>query len=57
MIAFIVFMERGKEEYNPISKKTSRHESYASQASHLPLKINTAGVIPPIFASSIYFCQ
>jgi preprotein translocase subunit SecY len=54
VIAGIVFVERGQRRL-PIhyAKRVVGLKSYASQTSHLPLKINMAGVIPPIFASSI----
>ncbi len=53
-IAFVVFMERAqrriKVEY---PQRMQGRKIYAAQSSHLPLKINMSGVIPPIFASSI----
>lgn len=54
VVAGIVFVERGQRRL-PIhyAKRASGLRSYATQSSHLPLKINMAGVIPPIFASSI----
>ncbi|MFZ5426037.1 MAG: preprotein translocase subunit SecY [Thermodesulfobacteriota bacterium] len=53
-IAAIVFMERGQRRI-PIqyAKRMVGRKMYGGQTTHLPLKINTAGVIPPIFASSI----
>ena len=50
----IIFMERGQRRV-PIhyAKRTVGMRSYGGQTSHLPLKVNMAGVIPPIFASSI----
>ena len=53
-VAAIVFMERGQRRL-PIhyAKRVVGMRSYGGQTSHLPLKVNMAGVIPPIFASSI----
>jgi len=50
----IVFMERGQRRI-PIqyAKRMVGRKMYGGQSTHLPLKINTAGVIPPIFASSL----
>lgn len=52
--AFVVFMERAQRRI-PVqyAKRQMGRKLYAAQSSHLPLKINMAGVIPPIFASSI----
>lgn len=52
--AAVVFMERGQRRL-PVhyAKRQQGRRIYAGQASHLPFKINMAGVIPPIFASSI----
>jgi preprotein translocase subunit SecY len=54
VIAVIVFFERGYRKV-PVqyAKRVVGRKLYGGQATHLPLKINTAGVIPPIFASSI----
>ncbi|MBI2026859.1 MAG: preprotein translocase subunit SecY [Deltaproteobacteria bacterium] len=54
LIAFIVFMERGQRRI-PIqyAKRIQGRKMYGGQTTHLPLKINTSGVIPPIFASSL----
>ena len=54
VIAFIVFIERGQRRItvNYANKQQCRR-MYQAQSSHLPLKLNMAGVIPPIFASSI----
>lgn len=54
VIGFIIFMERAQRRI-PINyaKRVVGRKMYSGQASHLPLKINTSGVIPPIFASSI----
>lgn len=53
-IAFIVFMERAQRRI-PIQypRRQAGNAMMAGQQSHLPLKLNTAGVIPPIFASSL----
>ena len=52
--AFVVFMERGQRRIRVnYAQRTQGRKVYAAQTSHLPLKINMAGVIPPIFASSI----
>ncbi len=52
--AFVVFVERGQRKITVnYAQKQSRRGGYAAQTSHLPLKLNMAGVIPPIFASSI----
>jgi len=53
-LVFIVFMERGQRRI-PIhyAKRTQGRRMMGGQTTHLPLKINTAGVIPPIFASSL----
>jgi preprotein translocase subunit SecY len=54
VIAAIVFVERGQRRL-PIhyAKRVVGLKTYGGQTSHLPLKVNMAGVIPPIFASSI----
>ncbi len=54
IIAAIIFMERGQRKI-PIqyAKRIVGRKMYGGQSTHLPLKINTSGVIPPIFASSI----
>lgn len=52
--AFVVFVERGQRRIRvEYAKRQQGRKIYAAQTSHLPLKINMAGVIPPIFASSI----
>lgn len=54
VIGFVVFMERGQRRLTiNYAKRQQGARSYAQQSSHLPLKVNMAGVIPPIFASSI----
>lgn len=51
---FVVFMERGQRRIRVnYAQRTQGRKIYAAQTSHLPLKINMSGVIPPIFASSI----
>jgi len=52
--AAVVFMERGQRRI-PVhyAKRQQGRRLYAGQSTHLPFKINMAGVIPPIFASSI----
>jgi preprotein translocase subunit SecY len=54
VVGFIVFMERGQRRI-PVqyAKRVVGRRMYGGQSTHLPLKVNTAGVIPPIFASSI----
>jgi len=54
VIAFIVFMERAQRRLLiQYPKRQVGNRIYEGQSSHLPLKLNTAGVIPPIFASSL----
>jgi len=51
---FVVFVERGQRRITVnYAKRQQGRKMYAGQTSHLPLKLNMAGVIPPIFASSI----
>ncbi len=51
---FVVFVERGQRRITVnYAKRQQGRKMYAAQSSHLPLKVNMAGVIPPIFASSI----
>ncbi len=54
VVGFIVFVERGQRRI-PVqyAKRVVGRRMYGGQTTHLPLKVNTAGVIPPIFASSI----
>ena len=54
VVAFIIYMERGQRKI-PVqyAKRVVGRKMYGGQSTHLPLKVNTAGVIPPIFASSI----
>ena len=52
--AFVVFVERGQRRITVnYAKRQQGRKMMAAQSSHLPLKLNMAGVIPPIFASSI----
>lgn len=52
--AFVVFVERGQRRITVnYAKRQQGRKMFAAQTSHLPLKVNMAGVIPPIFASSI----
>lgn len=54
VVGLIVFIERGQRKI-PVqyAKRVVGRKVYGGQSTHLPLKINTSGVIPPIFASSI----
>lgn len=54
VVGVIVFIERGQRKI-PVqyAKRVVGRKVYGGQSTHLPLKINTSGVIPPIFASSI----
>ena len=52
--AFVVFVERGQRRITVnYARRQQGRRLMAAQSTHLPLKINMAGVIPPIFASSI----
>ena len=52
--AAVVFVERGQRKITVnYAKRQVGNKIYGRQSSHLPLKLNMAGVIPPIFASSI----
>ncbi|MEO1702186.1 MAG: preprotein translocase subunit SecY [Pseudomonadota bacterium] len=54
VIAFIVFMERAQRRLLiQYPKRQVGNRMFQGDTSHLPLKLNTAGVIPPIFASSL----
>ncbi len=54
VIAFIVFVERGQRRLNiQYPRRQTGNRMVQGQTSHLPLKVNTAGVIPPIFAFSL----
>ena len=54
VLAGVVFMERAQRRI-PIqyAKRQVGRKMYGGQSTHLPLRVNTAGVIPPIFASSL----
>jgi preprotein translocase subunit SecY len=53
-IAFIVFMERAQRRILvQYPKRQVGNRMFGGESSHLPLKLNTSGVIPPIFASSL----
>ena len=54
VIAFIIFVELGQRRI-PIQypKRLIGRKIYGGQSTHIPLKLNSAGVIPPIFASSL----
>lgn len=54
VIGFVVFIERGQRRITiNYAKRQQGRKVFAAQSSHLPLKVNMAGVIPPIFASSL----
>lgn len=54
MIAFIVFMERAQRRiFIQYPKRQVGNKMYGGESSHLPIKLNSTGVIPPIFASSL----
>jgi preprotein translocase subunit SecY len=54
VVGFIIFVEQGQRRI-PVqyAKRVIGRRIYGGQSTHLPLKINSSGVIPPIFASSI----
>jgi len=54
VVGFIIYMERGQRKL-PVhyAKRVVGRRVYGGQQTHLPLKVNVSGVIPPIFASSI----
>jgi len=53
-VALVVFIERGQRRITVnYAKRQQGRKIYAPQQTHLPLKVNMAGVLPPIFASSI----
>ncbi len=54
VVGTIIFFERGQRRI-PVqyAKRVVGRKAFGGQSTHLPLKVNTAGVIPPIFASSI----
>lgn len=52
--AFVIFVERGQRRITiNFAKRQQGRQAYAAQTSHLPLKLNIAGVIPAIFAQAI----
>src|SRR5690606_444418 len=52
--AFVVFVERAQRRITVnYARRQGGRQAYMNQSSHLPLKINMSGVIPPIFASSL----
>lgn len=54
VVAFVVFVERGQRRITvSYAKRQQGGQVFAAQQSHLPLKVNMAGPIPPIFASTI----
>jgi preprotein translocase subunit SecY len=54
MIAFIVFMERAQRRiFIQYPKRQVGNKMFSGESSHLPIKLNSTGVIPPIFASSL----
>jgi preprotein translocase subunit SecY len=54
VVAFIIFVEQGQRRIQvQYAKRVVGRRLYGGQSTHLPLKINQSGVIPPIFASSI----
>ncbi|MDR3477981.1 MAG: preprotein translocase subunit SecY [Gammaproteobacteria bacterium] len=54
VVGFVVFVERGQRRIAiNYARRMQGGKMYSAKSSHLPLKINMAGVIPPIFASSI----
>ncbi|HSW93551.1 MAG TPA: preprotein translocase subunit SecY [Gammaproteobacteria bacterium] len=54
VVAFVVFVERGQRRITiNYARRMQGGNMYSAKSSHLPLKINMSGVIPPIFASSI----
>ena len=54
VIAFVVFMERAlRKVHIQYPKRQVGQKMYGGESSHLPIKLNPAGVIPPIFASSL----
>lgn len=54
VVAFVVFVERGQRRITiNYARRMQGGRMYSAKSSHLPLKINMSGVIPPIFASSI----
>ncbi len=55
MVVFIIYLSDGERRINvQYSKKTQGRKLVGGQTSHIPLKVNTAGVIPIIFAGSLF---
>lgn len=55
MVVFIIILSDGERRINvQYSKKTQGRKMVGGQSSHIPLKVNTAGVIPVIFAGSLF---
>src|SRR5689334_3090739 len=54
LVGFIVFMERAQRRlFVTYPKRQVGNKVYGGESSHLPIKLNVSGVIPPIFASSV----
>jgi len=54
VVYFVVFVERGQRRITVnYARRQGGRQGYQNQSSHLPLKLNMSGVIPPIFASSL----
>jgi len=54
ILVFIVFMERAQRRiFMQYPKRQVGNKMYGGESNHMPLKLNTAGVIPPIFATSL----
>ena len=53
VVYFVVFIERGQRRLTVNYAQRQSRQGYSAQTSHLPLKVNMAGVIPAIFASSL----
>ena len=54
VVAFVVYVERGQRRITiNYARRQQGRKQYQAQSSHLPLKVNMAGVIPAIFASSL----
>jgi preprotein translocase subunit SecY len=53
VVYFVVFIERGQRKLTVNYAQRQGRKAYNAQTSHLPLKVNMAGVIPAIFASSL----
>ena len=53
VVYFVVFVERGQRRLTVNYAQRQGRQAYNAQTSHLPLKVNMAGVIPAIFASSL----